>query len=107
PVRQGGGVLSDMGCHSIAVARHILTPPGKKPDFLEPVSVQADTCLLKWGQPAYRDQLKERYGVDYGKTPAEDFCTGLVTFRNPDTGQIVKAQFTDSWMYDKQGLRLS
>src|SRR5690625_2569532 len=107
PLKQGGGVLSDMGCHSIAVARHILTPPGKAPDFLEPVSVQADTCLLKWGQPQYRDQLKERFGVDYEKTPAEDFCTGLVTFRNPDTGQLVKAQFTDSWMYDKQGLRLS
>ncbi|MHC4601870.1 MAG: hypothetical protein ACYS6W_00920, partial [Planctomycetota bacterium] len=36
----------------------------------------------------------------------EDFCTGIVTFRNPDTGQLVKAQFTNSWMYDKQGLRL-
>ena len=107
PKKQGGGVLSDMGCHSIAVSRHILTPEGKDPDFLEPVSVQADTCLLKWGQPKYRDQLKEQYGVDYGETPAEDFCTGLVTFKNPETDQILKAQFTDSWMYDKQGLRLS
>lgn len=107
PRKQGGGVLSDMGCHSIAVARHILTPLGKEPDFLEPVSVQADTCLLKWGQPKYREELKERHGVDYGETPAEDFCTGIVTFRNPETDQIVKAQFTDSWMYDKQGLRLT
>lgn len=107
PKKQGGGVLSDMGCHSIAVSRHILTPEGKAPDFLKPVSVQADTCLLKWGQPKYRDQLKERFGVDYGESPAEDFCTGLITFENPDTGQRVKAQFTDSWMYDKQGLRLS
>src|SRR5690606_36014065 len=40
------------------------------------------------------------------KTPAEDFTTGIVTFRNPETGQLVKAQFTNSWMYDKQGLRL-
>lgn len=107
PRKQGGGVLSDMGCHSIAVARYILTPEDKVPDFLKPVAVQADTCLLKWGQPKYRDQLKERFGVDYGETPAEDFCTGLVTFQNPETDQIVKAQFTDSWMYDKQGLRLS
>ena len=30
----------------------------------------------------------------------------MVTFRNPETGQLVKAQFTNSWMYDKQGLRL-
>jgi predicted dehydrogenase len=107
PEKQGGGVLSDMGCHSIAISRHILTPEGKAPTFLNPVSVQADTCLLKWGQPKYRDQLKERFGVDYGETPAEDFCTGIVTFQNPETDQIVKAQFTDSWMYDKQGLRLS
>lgn len=107
PTRQGGGVLSDMGCHSIAVCRHMLTPPGKSPDFLEPVSVQADTSLLKWGQPRYRNELLDRYGVDYGKTPAEDYSTGVVTFRNPDTGQLVKGQFTDSWMYDKQGLRLT
>lgn len=107
PVSQGGGVLSDMGCHSIAVGRHILTPHDKDPLFLEPVSVQADTSLLKWGQPKYRDQLKKKFGVDYEKKPAEDFATGIITFKNPETGQFVKAQFTDSWMYDKQGLRLS
>jgi len=107
PVSQGGGVLSDMGCHSIAVGRHILTPHSKDPLFLEPVSVQADTSLLKWGQPKYRDQLKKKFGVDYEKKPAEDFATGIITFKNPETGQLVKAQFTDSWMYDKQGLRLS
>lgn len=107
PRKQGGGVLSDMGCHSIAVSRHILTPEGKDPNFLQAVSVQADTCLLKWGQPKYRKELKKRHGVDYAETPAEDFCTGLVTFKNPETGQLVKAQFTDSWMYDKQGLRLT
>lgn len=49
--------------------------------------------------------LKDR-GVDYAKTPAEDFATGMITYRNPETGQIVKAQFTDSWMFEKQGLRL-
>jgi predicted dehydrogenase len=69
--------------------------------------MQCDTSLLKWGQPKYRKQLKEKYGVDYTETPAEDFVTGIVTFRNPETGQLVKGQFTDSWMYDKQGLRLS
>lgn len=107
PETQGGGVLSDMGCHSIAVCRHILTPPGKPPTFLEPVAIQCDTSLLKWGQPKYREQLKKKFGVDYSKTPAEDFATGIVTFKNPETGQLVKGQFTDSWMYDKQGLRLS
>lgn len=107
PARQGGGVLSDMGCHSIAVGRHILTPEGKDPLFLEPVSMQCDTSLLKWGQPEYQKQLKDKFGVDYSKTPAEDFATGIATFKNPESGQLVKAQFTDSWMYDKQGLRLS
>lgn len=106
PVRQGGGVLSDMGCHSIAVGWYLLTPIGKPVGFLEPIAVSADTALLKWGQPKYRKKLKERYGVDYSKTPAEDFATGTITYQNPDTGQQSKAQFTVSWMYDKQGLRL-
>jgi len=107
PIRQGGGVLSDMGCHSIAICRHILTPHGKGTTFLEPVSIQCDTSLLKWGQPEYRDRLKKQFGVDYSKTPAEDFATGIITFKNPESGRLVKGQFTDSWMYDKQGLRLS
>ena len=107
PTRQGGGVLSDMGCHSIACGWFVLTPLGKPVDFLEPVSVTAVTSLLKWGLPKYRAQLLEKMGVDYSKTPAEDFATGMVTFRNPETGQLVQAQFTNSWMYDKQGLRLT
>jgi predicted dehydrogenase len=62
--------------------------------------------LLKWGQPRWRAELLERHGVDYARTPAEDFATGLVTYRNPESGQETLAQFTVSWMYDKQGLRL-
>jgi predicted dehydrogenase len=107
PTRQGGGVLSDMGCHSIAVGWHVLNPIGKPVRFLEPVSVSAETSLLKWGTPSGRKKLMDKMGVDYSKTPAEDFATGVVTFRNPETGQLVKAQFTNSWMYDKQGLRLA
>jgi predicted dehydrogenase len=106
PTRQGGGVLSDMGCHSIAVGWYALTPVGKPVDFLQPVSVMAETALLKWGRSPWREKLLHERGVDYAKTPAEDFATGLITFRHPDSGQQVKAQFTNSWMYDKQGLRL-
>jgi len=106
PTRQGGGVLCDMGCHSIAVGWYALTPLGKPVTFLEPVSVSAETALLKWGLPAWREKLMKERGVDYAKTPAEDFTTGIVTFRNPDSGRKVKAQFTDSWMFEKQGLRL-
>ncbi len=107
PARQGGGVMSDMGCHCLAVGWYALTPPGKGVRFLEPVSVQADLSLLKWGQPRWRQELLEKHGVDYGRTPAEDFATGMVTYRNPETRQLVKSQFTVSWMYDKQGLRLA
>ena len=95
-----------MGCHSIAVGWYALTPLGKPIDFLQPISVSADCALLKWGQPYWREKLLKDRGVDYAKTPAEDFATGMVTFRNPETGQISKAQFTDSWMFEKQGLRL-
>ncbi|QDU79374.1 putative oxidoreductase YcjS [Polystyrenella longa] len=107
PSLQGGGVMSDMGCHCLAVGWYTLTPPGKPVDFLKPVSVQADLSLLKWGQPRWREQLKEKFDVDFSKTPAEDFATGIVTYENPETGQRVKSQFTVSWMYDKQGLRLA
>ncbi len=106
PMRQGGGVLCDMGCHSIAVGWYVLTPTAKPLTFLEPQEITADLGLLKWGQPAWREKLLKDRGVDYAKTPAEDFATGMITFRNPDTGQLVKAQFTNSWMYEKQGLRL-
>jgi predicted dehydrogenase len=106
PVRQGGGVLSDMGCHSIAAGWYALTPPGESPTFLQPISVNAEVALLKWGLPVWRQKLLDRFGVDYAKTPAEDFTTGTITYRNPTTGQKVKAQFTTSWMFEKQGLRL-
>jgi predicted dehydrogenase len=107
PTRQGGGVMSDMGCHCLAVGWYGLTPPGKPAAFLQPQSVTADLSLLKWGQPRWRQRLIERFGVDYAQTPAEDFATGMVTYKNPESGRIAKAQFSVSWMYDKQGLRLS
>lgn len=106
PTRQGGGVLSDMGCHSIAVGWYALNPIGKPLTFLEPQTVSCEVALLKWGLPAWRERLLRERGVDYTKTPAEDFATGMITFKNPETGQKVKAQFTDSWMFEKQGLRL-
>jgi predicted dehydrogenase len=106
PTRQGGGVLSDMGCHSIAVGWYILNPIGKGITFMQPQTVSAEIGLLKWGQPYWRDKLLRERGVDYGKTPAEDFATGMITYKNPETGQKAKAQFTNSWMFEKQGLRL-
>jgi len=106
PAQQGGGVLSDMGCHSIAVGWYLLNPAGRGITFLQPVSVSAEVALLKWGQPRWREKLLKDMGIDYSRTPAEDFATGIFTFRNPETGQKVKAQFTNSWMFEKQGLRI-
>ncbi|HVC94638.1 MAG TPA: Gfo/Idh/MocA family oxidoreductase [Pirellulales bacterium] len=107
PVRQGGGVMSDMGCHCLGVGWYALTPPGKAPRFLVPQSVSADLALLKWGQPRWRNELLAKHAIDYARTPAEDFATGMVTYRNPESGQLVKSQFTVSWMFDKQGLRMA
>jgi predicted dehydrogenase len=106
PTLQGGGVLSDMGCHCLAVGWYLLTPPDRPVRHLVPQTVSADIGLLKWGQPRWRNELLARHGVDYSRTPAEDFATGLVTYLDPESGAVSKAQFTVSWMYDKQGLRL-
>jgi len=106
PTKQGGGVLCDMGCHSIAVGWYALNPIGKPPMFLKPISVSAECALLKWGLPYWRDKLLQKYGIDYKRIPAEDFTTGIITYQNPESGQLVKAQFTNSWMFEKQGLRL-
>ena len=49
------------------------------------IAVSADTSLLKWGTKAGQKKLLDRMGVDYGKAPAEDFATGIITFENPET----------------------
>lgn len=105
PTKQGGGVYCDMGCHSAAVGMYMCTPTGKDPDFLEFESCTATMKLLKWGNEPWKSTLKAR-GVDYDKTPAEDYAVANYTFRNPETGQKVAVQATDSWMYDAPGLRL-
>ncbi len=105
PTRQGGGVCCDMGCHSIAVGMYMLTPSGKPPDYLMPVSATANMSLLKWCKEPWISRLKER-GVDYTATPAEDYSNVTIEFRDPDTGNRGVVQATNSWMYDAPGLRL-
>ncbi|MHC4324530.1 MAG: Gfo/Idh/MocA family protein [Planctomycetota bacterium] len=105
PTRQGGGVCCDMGCHSIAVGMYTLTPGGKAPDYLTPVSVTANMALLKWGKEPWISRLKER-GVDYKAAPAEDYSNVTIEFKDPETGVCSIAQATNSWMYDAPGLRL-
>ena len=59
--KQGGGVLSDMMCHSVEVARHLLTKPGAPRGSLKVKAVNGTVANLKWTRPAYADQLKERF----------------------------------------------
>ena len=103
---QGGGVLNDMMCHSVEVARFLLTPPGASRDALTPVKVTAHTSCLKWQQPRYADQLAARSGgaTDYRNRPAEDFARALVEYRDADGNErLVEA--TTSWCYVGAGLR--
>ena len=96
-----------MGCHSLAVGWYLLTPPERPVTFLEPQTRRRRRRLAQVGPAALAARsCSERHGVDYATTPAEDFATGIVTYRNPETDARTKAQFTVSWMYDKQGLRL-
>jgi len=106
---QGGGVLSDMMCHSIEAGRYLLTPPGAdKSDWLKPISVSASMAALKWARPNYADALAEEYGdtVDYRNHPAEDYARATLTFENGD-GDLVIAEASTSWSFVGAGLRLS
>ena len=78
---QGGGVLNDMMCHSVEVARHLLTPPGAPREHLTPVLVNAYTNCLKWQQPHYAAILARNSGGrnDYVNRPAEDFARSWST----------------------------
>ncbi|MFC1639888.1 Gfo/Idh/MocA family protein [Gemmatimonadota bacterium] len=105
---QGGGVLNDMMCHSVEVARFLLTPPGAERSVLTPVKVSAHTSCLKWQQPHYARILADNSGGlnDYEKRPSEDFARALVEYRDGEGNErIVEA--TTSWCYVGAGLRLS
>lgn len=105
---QGGGVLNDMMCHSVEVARYLLTPPGAGRDALTPVKVTAQTSCLKWQQPHYADILATNSNgqLDYLNRPAEDFARALVEFEDGEGNpRIVEA--TTSWCFVGAGLRLS
>ena len=105
---QGGGVLNDMMCHSIEVARFLLTPPGAERSSLTPVKITAHTSCLKWQKPRYAKILSERSGgkTDYINRPAEDFARAMVEYRDEDGDErIVEA--TTSWCFVGAGLRLS
>jgi predicted dehydrogenase len=105
---QGGGVLNDMMCHSIEVARFMLTRPGAPRSSIRPVKVSAQIASLKWSRPEYAKELKERMGaeVDYRKSPAEDFARATINYLDEDNNPLI-VELTTSWSYVGAGLRLS
>jgi len=105
--RQGGGVLSDMMCHSVEVARFLLTQPGQGRDSLTLTSANATVATLKWSRPEYVAQLRETMGaaVDYAQHPAEDFARATLTFLD-EAGAPVIVEATTSWSYVGPGLRI-
>ena len=103
---QGGGVLNDMMCHSVLVVRHLLTAPGAPLSTLTPRRVTAHIASLKWTRPEYAKALKKSMGVDYTKTPSEDFASVTIEFEDAD-GRTAIGEATTSWSYVGPGLRLS
>jgi predicted dehydrogenase len=105
---QGGGVLSDMMCHSVEVARFMLTEPGKSRESLIPVKVTAHTECLKWQRPEYIKKLTEdSHGkTDYLNKPAEDYARSVIEYKDENNEKII-VETTTSWSYVGAGLRLS
>ena len=103
--RQGGGVLSDMMCHSVEVARFMLTAPGAARDSLRLVSASATTANLKWTRPRYAADLRTRMGIDFAKRPVEDFARGILALEDADGHQLM-IEATTSWAYVGAGLRI-
>jgi predicted dehydrogenase len=105
---QGGGVLNDMMCHSVEVARFLLTEPGAPRSSIRPVKVTAHIASLKWSRPEYAKILKENFGdeVDYLRKPSEDFASATIEYRD-DAGLTLIAETTTSWSFVGAGLRLS
>jgi predicted dehydrogenase len=105
---QGGGVLNDMMCHSVEVARFMLTEPGKSRASLRPTKVSAEIASLKWSRPEYAQVLKETMGpeVDYLTHPSEDFARATVHFVDEQNQPLI-VEATTSWSFVGAGLRLS
>ncbi|HWQ13755.1 MAG TPA: Gfo/Idh/MocA family oxidoreductase [Roseiflexaceae bacterium] len=105
--KQGGGVLSDMMCHSVEVARFLLTEPGRERSSLRLISANATVANLKWTRPEYVERLKRMMGpeVDYSRRPAEDFARGTLLLED-EQGHPLMIECSTSWAYVGPGLRI-
>jgi predicted dehydrogenase len=103
---QGGGVLNDMLCHSVEVARFLLTRPGAPRGSLTPRKVSAQIAGLKWTRPEYAEALGRSMGVDYRSAPAEDFARATIEYAD-EQGRPLIVEATTSWSFVGAGLRLS
>ena len=106
-VRQGGGVLNDMLCHSYEAGRFLLTAPDEPRDALTVTKVSAQIASLKWTRKEYSEALREQtHGlVDYARAPAEDFAHATVRLETAE-GVPVMVEATTSWTVVGAGLRL-
>ena len=105
--KQGGGVLTDMMCHSVEAARFLLTAPEEARDALTLVSANATTANLKWTRSKYAEELKESMNLDFDfrKAPVEDFARAVLEFDDPD-GNRVLVESSTSWSYVGPGLKI-
>ena len=105
--QQGGGVLNDMMCHSVEVARFLLTEPGAPRDSIRPTKVSAQIASLKWTRDEYAERLEDRFGteIDYRDRPSEDFARATIEYEDEE-GNTLISETTTSWCFVGAGLRL-
>lgn len=105
--RQGGGVMSDMMCHSVEVGRFLLTEPGAARGTLTVKGVQGSVGHLKWSQAKYAANLTRDFGpeVQMQTRPVEDFARATVMLED-ETGAELIIEASTSWAYVGPGLRI-
>lgn len=105
--RQGGGVMSDMMCHSVEVGRFLLTAPGAPRGSLKVTSVQGSVGHLKWTQDRYAANLQRDFGAEVQmlRHPVEDFARATVTLEAEDGRELI-VEASTSWAYVGPGLRI-
>ena len=104
--RQGGGVMSDMMCHSVEVGRFLLTAPDAARGSLTVKTVQGSVGYLKWTQDRYAKSLaKDFQGVEMKAHPVEDFARATITLED-ETGRELIVEASTSWSYVGPGLRI-